>query len=226
MRVPVIIVATCLLSMVGCSKGTNSSGQGQQGATPAFRADTTVEADYKALKNALRDGDGETAASLVTASTLQEYEICRKLALDSSGTDFADLNQFTVLMVFQLRYLLERSRLAEMTGRDIFIWGVTSGMVKKETIEAIAIHKVQYDGSTAYATLTQNGQVATDALFTFRNEDSRWKLDMMEIARMGGKQLDSVREQARKTKVEMAVYLLERTYGAGIPPSILDGPLK
>jgi hypothetical protein len=73
---------------------------------------------------------------------------------------------------------------------------------------------------------TQHGKVAADALFTFRNEEGRWKLDMTEITRLGGEQLDEVRKSAGKTKVEMAVFLLERTYGEPIPPSILDGPLQ
>lgn len=235
------LIAFALFLVVGCSQNGNthldrrSSEAAPAGSdstvvtvdkSPSSQTMSTVEQDYAALKRALRDGDGKTAASLVTARTLQEYEKCRTLALDSSGTDFGELNQLTVMMVFQLRYLLAKAQLQEMSGREVFEWGVSGGMVKKDTLEAIQIHKVQYDDMAAFATVTQHGKVASDAMFNFRKEDGRWKLDMMEIARLGGNQLDEIRRLAGKTKVEMAVYLLERTYGEQIPPYILDGPLK
>lgn len=241
MRNTSLIIALALLYFVGCSKSTgtapdrlpsdamsseSSSTEVASNKHPTSDIGSTVEQDYAALKQALHDGDGPMAASLVTASTLAEYETCRKLALDSSDTDFAKLNQLAVVMVFQIRFLLAKSKLQEMTGREVFEWGVSGGMVKKDTLAAMELHKVQYDAATAYATVSQHGKVAADGLFTFRKEDGRWKLDMMEIARLGGNQLDKIRTQAGKSKVEMAVYLLERTYGQQIPPSILDGPLK
>ncbi len=155
-----------------------------------------------------------------------DYETFRKLALDSSGTDLAELNQLTVLIIFQLRYILEKSRLEKISGRELFEWGVASGLIDKNSVNAFAIHKVQYEGDTAYATVSRQGKFVTDVMFTFRKEDGEWKLDLMELARVGGDQLDKIRKEAGKTKVEMAVFLLEKQYGEEIPPRILDGPLK
>jgi hypothetical protein len=218
---PKLAVALAL-TLIFCGAGPGLSDAQE----PAPSGSTSIEDDYAALGKALRARDGDAAAALVTAGTLAEYETCRKLALDSEGADFADMNQLSVALVFQLRYLLERERLVQMTGRDVFAWGVKDGMVKLEVLDSVAIDKVQRDGRTAYATMAKDGQVAADVLFTFRNEEGRWKLDLSEIMNKVGKQLDAARERAGKTKVEMAVSLLEHTYGESIPPAILNGPLK
>jgi hypothetical protein len=227
MRTPNIIVMALLLFLfAACSKNDNPTPDVASAGPTGTQTESTVEQEYALLKKALREGDGKTAAALVTASTIQKYETCRKLALDSTGTDFEGIDQMSVLLIFQLRYSAEKSRLQKMSERDVFEWGVAEGMVKKETLEPIEIHKVQYDGSSAFATVTQQGKVARGELLTFRQEDGRWKLDMMAIWNVVGKQLDDVRKQAGKSKVEMAVYLLERTHRTSIPPAILNGPLK
>jgi hypothetical protein len=187
---------------------------------------STVQEDYATLKRALKDQEGKLAASLVTASTLAEYETCRKLALDSTGTDFANTNQMTVLLTFQLRYLLEKSKLQKMSGRDVFEWGVSDGLVKKDVIESIEISKVQYDEKTAFATLTQNGKLVSNEIFTFRKEEGYWKLDMNLLMQSVGKQLDAIRKPTGKTKVETALFFIEKTHGKGIPTSIMEGPVK
>lgn len=113
-----------------------------------------------------------------------------------------------------------------MSGRDIFEWGVSKGLVNKKTLSDISLHEVQHDGPVAYATVTNRGLVATDAAFTFRQEEGQWKIDIMGILHNAGSQLDAIRKQAGKSKVEMAIFLLERTYQKPISPSILNGPLK
>lgn len=67
----------------------------------ALTANTTsVEGAYATFRKALEAADAKSASALVTKSTLDEYEKCRKLALSSSDTDFSELNQLSVLMVF------------------------------------------------------------------------------------------------------------------------------
>jgi len=196
------------------------------GDTTTTDCTSAVEQDFEALKHALAQRDSTAASALVTHSTLHHYENCRILSVDSSTTDFADLDQLSVLLVLQLRFLLSKGELEQMDGKELFEWGVSNGLVKKDTFKSIQIHKVQCEGPTAMATVTKDGQIASDAKFTFRHENDRWKFDMTEVSRMASQQLDAVREQAGKTKIEMAIYLLENTHKEKIPPAILDGPLR
>jgi len=230
MRTASLILSISLSVALGCSKNDRGEREGEATTSTdasATAAASTVEDDYAALTKALREGDGKGASSLVTASTLEKYDSCRKLALDSAGVDFADLDPFTVFFIYQLRYLLEAAKLREMSGKDLFEWGVDSGLVNKDSLAAIGLNKVQYDGPVAYATLTQGGRAVQDGVFTFRKESGRWKLDMIEVLRMANAQLEKIRKDAGKSKVDFAIFMLERTYGAGnIPEAILNGPLK
>jgi hypothetical protein len=192
--------------------------------------DTAVANDirnaYAQLVRAVEGGDGKTATSLASKSTLDYYERCRRLAIDSKGVDFADLKQLDVILIFQLRYLLSRERLSGMNGSEVFAWGVESGLVKKEVFKAISLDRVHVDGNIAFASLRKNGQPVKVERFRFAKENGQWKFDFAFLMPAFEKVFDDVRATANKSKTELAVYLLEKTYKQPIPFAILDGPLK
>jgi hypothetical protein len=185
-----------------------------------------VRESYSQFAQALQERDAPAASRLVTKNTIDTYERCRVLALDSSKVDFEQLTQFEVLLAFQLRYLLSREKLASMNGQQVFCWGVAEGLVKQDTVKGISLNNVQVDGNVALATLRKNGQPAPGQVFRFVNEEGKWKLDLMHIIPGFEKAFKEVRDKAKKSKIELAVYLLERTYNQEIPYAILDGPLK
>ncbi len=212
-----LLTMLSLALLVGC---------GQKTQPESSSAGLAVQQSFAVLKTALRDGDGAGAAARVTPQTLELYERCRKLALDSTGTDFESLSQLEVLLTFQLRWLLPQARLETMDGAKVFEWGVEEGLVKKDTLAAIELDKVQPEGGKAMATLRNNGQPVTDLVFDFELHGNVWKLDFKRILHSSDSAFAALREQAGKTKIELAVYLLEQTYKTEVPPQILNGPLK
>lgn len=211
-----ILIVILVLSVIGCEKSQNTS----QTATSA------VQESFAVLKGALREGDGKEAVSRVTPATLDLYERCRKLALDSSHTDFESLSQLEVLLTFQLRWLLAKETLESMDGAAVFSWGVKEGLVKKQTLESIEIDNVQVEGHKAIATLINRGQPVTDLVFDFELHDGAWKLDFERVLKSSDRAFSELRKKADKTKIELAVYLIARTYNKEVPPQILKGPLK
>jgi hypothetical protein len=185
-----------------------------------------VRNEFEKLKQALNANDASAAADAVTQSTLDYYDSCRVLALDSKQIDFADVELLAVVLTYQLRYLCSRDELAQMQGSELFEWAVSSGLVDKSAISKLEIHSVQCDGATAFATLAVDGQVDPNCVFTFRWQSGRWKLDMPAAMRQVSRALEEVRSQAGKTKVEFAVFMLEQTYEEEISPAILMGPLR
>ncbi len=204
-------------ALLGCSKKER---------TTSAPAAPPVQQSFTTLKVALRDGDGTAAASRVTPQTLEMYEHCRKLALDSRGTDFESLSHLEVLLTFQLRWLLPKAKLESMDGADVFAWGVEEGLVKKDTLAAIELDKVQHEGGKAMASLRNQGQPVTGLVFDFELHDGVWKLDFKRILQSSDRVFAALRERAGKTKIELAVYLIEQTYKSEVPPQILNGPLK
>ncbi len=211
-----IIFAVTVLVLVGC-EAREDSGMG---------VNVAVEESFKTLKTALREGDGQTAVDHVTTTTVDIYERCRKLALDSSGTDFEAIGQLEVLLAFQLRWLLDKKTLESMNGSEVFVWAVDEGMVDKETLESIELDKLQVEGNKAMATLFNKGQPVTDLVLNFELQENQWKLDLMRVFKAVEPVFDALREETGRTKIELAIYLIERTYNDVVPPQILNGPLK
>ncbi|CAB5081879.1 hypothetical protein D3OALGA1CA_276 [Olavius algarvensis associated proteobacterium Delta 3] len=211
-----ILAAIFILSIIwtGTSQSTASKGT------------SDVKASFAILKNALRDGDGNKAAAYVTPKTLDLYERCRKLSLHSTDTDFEAISQLEVLLIFQLRWLLDIKTLKSMDGAAVFSWGVENGLVKKQTLAFIEIDNVQVEGNKAISTLLNRGQSVTDLVFNFELHDEIWKLDFERILRLSDNVFAELRKKAGKTKIELAIYLIERTYKKKVPSQILNGPLK
>lgn len=187
---------------------------------------SAVYRSFDTLKTAMRLGDGNTAASHVTPETLALYERGRKLALDSSSTDFESVPQVVVMLVFQLRWMLDKQSLEKMDGEGVFSWGVKNGLVSKTTLDAFELDDVQVDGVHAMATLRQNGQLVGDAVLKFRFHEDAWKVDFVQLMMQVERAFDAIREKSGKSKMEVAIYLLERTYRQEIPAQILKGPLR
>ena len=98
--------------------------------------------------------------------------------------------------------------------------------MKKDTLAAIELDKVQPEGGKATATLRKRGQPVTDLVFYFELHDGVWKLDFERMLQSTDRTFAALRQRAAKTKVELAGYLIEKTYKSHVPPQILNGPLK
>ena len=215
-RMPSVVVTTLL------SLATPALAQG----TPTPNA-AALRADYRAFTAAVLKQDGEAAAKYVTSGTLEVYERCRKLALDSEGKNLAELPQIDVLMVFQLRYLLSAAELKRIDAKALFAWGVKHGLVSRETFQGIELADVEVrNNNTGTAKLTKNSTPVNDLVFHFTKGDAHWQLDMQKVMAAAEPTLEKLRAETGKGKVELAVFLLERTHKKKIPPAILDGPLN
>lgn len=190
--------------------------------TPAW----AVRTSFEELKLALQSGQGLSASKLVTSGTIAMYEEGRKLALSSEGIDLEATSQTVVLLMFQLRYLSNKKELEKMNGLEVFSWGVANGLVKRDVLAAISLDKVQVEKDEAFATLLKNGSPLPDFLFRFKKQNNQWKLAMNEITKATEIAFKNLREKSGKSKIELAIFIMERTYGKSIPPSILNGPLR
>lgn len=234
--IPTALVSLLFFSLctLGCRRPVAEPSAGnaqvkQESHAPAVRASKSsadIREAYTRFVQALQSRNGPGAADLVSKRTINLYARCRSVALDSSGIDLEELSQFEVLLVMQLRYLLTRRELKSMSGRDVFCWGVGEGMVKLDTVEGIALDKVQVDSDVAFATLRKAGQPVGSAAFRFVNENAGWKFDLYYIGQAMEPVFQKLRSEASKSKIELAIFLLERTYAQEIPFDILNGPLR
>lgn len=208
------VVVLLLVMLAACGKPAPNSPE------------AALRESFRALKAAFRNNLGQEAARHVTTETLDMYERCRKLALDSSGTDLESLPQMEVLMVMQLRWLVAKADLQKMDGAGVFAWGVENGLAKKETLESLELDKVEIAGDKATATLLRENKPMPDLTFVFAMQDGVWRLDFTRIFAQTEPLFAADRKQNGKTKVQEAVGSLQASYKKDVPPEIFTGPLK
>lgn len=186
-----------------------------------------VRASYGEFISALFSGDVQKASYYVCDNLFDYYEEARRLALYGDTDTIEQESQVKILVVFQLRYLLSRQDLKNMTsGRDVYEWGVASGLVKKDVMKQFALNKIQINGDRAFASILKNGTPVKEFGFNFKNENGVWKIDMVKLLDQSTMALDKFRQNTGKSKVELALYLLERTYGKQVPSDILEGKFQ
>jgi hypothetical protein len=233
------IVVGVLVIASGCAEQPGKTTAGANAETAASSTELaaakesesnavkpTVRQDYAKLRAALERGDGKTAATLVSADTIALYDNCRSLAVSAPESTLRPLDQMSVVLVLQLRYLLPKQELQTMTGADLFAWGVEKGLLKKNTVEGIDITGVEFNGSRAAASLTKAGKPLDSSRFDFVQEDNHWKLDMLPIIDAGNVALEAARAESGGSRVDLAMDVLTQTYNKPMPPEILQGPLR
>jgi hypothetical protein len=188
--------------------------------------EVAVRESFRGLKSAFRNGLGQEASKHVTTGTLDMYERCRKLALDSSGTNLESLPQIEVLLVLQLRWLLSKAELEKMDGAGVFAWGVERGLAKKETLESMELDKIQVTGRWATASVRSQDQPVSGQSLAFELQDGVWGLDFVQVLALTEPLFARLRAESRKNKADQAAAILQTSYKMDIPPGIFTGPLK
>jgi len=103
---------------------------------------------------------------------------------------------------------------------------VKNGLIKKQVLDAIELDNVQVEGKKAFATLRNQGKPVNDLVFEFELHEGTWKLDLKKVLNQAEHAWAELRQKANKSKIELSIFLLERTYKQDIPSQILNGPLK
>jgi hypothetical protein len=166
------------------------------------------------------------AADFVSKETLDRYDRCRLAAIDSTGMNFNDFTQLEVMLILQFRYLLSKDELQGLTGRELFCWAIRTNLANAESINGVSIDGVQIDGDIAFATLSKDGVPARGEFSRFVREEMGWKFDLSHTFDAVEHRIAPIRQQAGKSKIEFAVFLMERKYKEHISPDILRGPLR
>ena len=182
-----------------------------------------VVAVYKNYLESVKIKDGAVASNCVSKEVVDLYNRCYKYALNSKDLDFESLSQMEVVLIFTIRYFATEQELLAVS--DPFAWGVKKGLVKLNGADQLTIDNVTFSGNKAIATLLKNRVPITDAVFYFSQENGTWKWNMLNLMEATEPIFENLRTKARKSKVELAIYLIERTYSSKVSPQILNGPI-
>lgn len=192
----------------------------------AAESDAGVRDLFTKLKTAVKSGNGNGAADLVSSDTIALCEQARTLALSSAGVDLESSPQTTVFLVFVLRYYAPSQELRTMHGKEVIAWAVSKGLVPKDAVNSLSIDRVHTQGIGAFASMLVNGQPAPEAFLHFSKETNQWRVDAAAMS--PALEVFSLQQQwtLGKTKIDVAADLMNMVYGVTVPRSIIKGPLK
>jgi len=142
--------------------------------------DEATEADvldaFERYREALLVFDGETAATVASASTLDWYDELLDVAI--SADDSAFLNEVSIidgLSVIAMRARFGADLLEVADGRELFIRGVEEGMVG-ESVKTMQFERIDITGEDEAAGVLGGLPVAR-----FVVEAGTWRFDMYEL---------------------------------------------
>jgi hypothetical protein len=132
-------------------------------------AQADIEKTFQKYRTALLNGDGEAAWDVLDSQTTKFYSNALQdaLALPKSELErFSFVHKFTVL---RLRQEFRNPILQGLTGKAVFVIGVTNGWISVSEVKALkTLHKISVQGRNAIGFLPQAPE--TPAFFSFRKE--------------------------------------------------------
>ena len=206
-------VAFALLgSALGCSDSPKQSnadkpatGQPQTPTKSAAEDRAGVQGAFDRYRRAIANSDGQKAAEVMAAATIQEYQNYREWALtaDKASLSQQRVDQQRQVLFYRLR--LKAEQLEAMDGKALFTHAVNEEWVGKESVAALSLGDIHVAGNRATAKIIVSGKPTTSE-FDFVKEGEAWRLDMSRFSKAIGERLA---EQVKKTGKTIDEYLLE-----------------
>lgn len=191
---------------------------GRPVAEPEKNKAKSVELDgelhkvYDGYKNAVLNGNGGEAAYFISSNTISYYSSVLDLVQNADSSKLilcGLLEKFTVLAI---RQTVDWGRLRAMNGKDLFIYAIENGMIGKD-ISKSSLGEVEHKhGNLA------SGELLIDLNHTkkhvlFYKEDGRWRLDLIDILKENGENLNKMMGQPGLNENIRMVLFFKQVFG-------------
>ncbi len=193
--------------------------------TPSAKeAPAEVQAAFKMYRQALLDGDGEAAWSVIDSHTTRFYGQMLRDSLSLPARDLNRLDYIHRLTVLRLRTEFRKPQLQALTGRDVFVLAVTNGWISKSTVQSVpALQRVTVNGRYAQGYLPVDPRVP--ALY-FIYEDSQWKLALWKTFEIANGAIRQMKQESGLSEKEFLLNMLRGVSKFEVSDRIFDGPLE
>ena len=205
------------------------STQAEEAAPDSEEAE--VRRVFQAYKDALLEGDGETAAGLVDSGTLAYFESIQSLALAGSEEEVRARPFVDRLLVVTMRHELDRDMLATMDLEDLLRHAIAAGWIGKASIRQLDIGEVEISGDEATGLAltggapppSQDGEI--DPLrYSFIREDGVWKFRFGSLVASLNRVITQFAQQMGANEDDLIFTLVQAISGRQVLPDIWSGP--
>ncbi|MFN2589894.1 MAG: hypothetical protein ABR518_03900 [Actinomycetota bacterium] len=202
-----------VMSAAACS-GSDASGDEAQ-----------VRAAFRTYKQAVLSGNGEAAAGVVTADTIEFYDRIRALALSADSEAVHGYSMINRLSIAAFRLLVSADTLRSLSGRQLFAYAVEHGIgIDQEGVTGLELDGVDVFGNTAKAKVVVRGD-ETPLEVEFNKERGAWKFDIEGLLGFADLALQEAADKVGIPEDELIYRALEAGSGRHVDASIWD-PLQ
>ena len=217
-------VAVCALA------GSVVMGQEPEPSPEASPEQAEVRDVFNSYKNALLQGDGESAARLVDSDTLEYFRSIQSLALEGDAESVKARAFVDRLLVVTMRHELDPETLAAMDLEDLLRHAIEAGWIAKASILQLGIGEVTVEGEEASAVALVNGVVppAEEGVeplsYAFVRENAEWKFRFSSLVEGLNHVISAFTAQMGADEDDMIFTLVQALSGRQVLPEIWDAP--
>jgi hypothetical protein len=157
-----VLGALTVVALVGCDKEAPEKD--------------AIRLSWKRIDQANESKDGETAASLFTASSIERYRPLIKLGLDGKKKDLEGLDAWDLSEVFLMRICATRKELEALDPRAYVVHATSQGWYVTGESQTAEPGKIRITGEKATVHF-YDGSKPTGDTGTFLKEGGVWKWD-------------------------------------------------
>ena len=212
-----------LLATVGCREGdpTGGAATGTEAAAAADGAEASQA--FAAYQEAVVEGRGADAASLVTVGTIDHYDRLRRLAVSATVDDLAAEPMVDRLAVALFRTRFPLADLEASDGAGMLATAVDAGMIGRQ-VGALAAGDVAVDPTGERATVTAVDAAGRRVEVPLTREGSGWKVDLTALLPAADAGLRELAAAQGLSENELILATVAAATGVTIGPEIFDPP--
>ncbi|CAM3026769.1 hypothetical protein SAXI111661_14905 [Saccharomonospora xinjiangensis] len=217
-----------VLGLSGCSgsSGTPSGEAAPAGSSQSRAADEQAIRDtFERYRTALREQDGESVTSLVTAGTLDYYGELAGLTATGGPEEIGARGMTDRMNVAMLRHRLGAGKAEGMDGKALLIFAAKGGLVDKSAVEDFSLGEITVRGDTAVAAVSPSHRDGPQLPpRTFARESGQWRVDLLPMIENTDKTLAQLAEKYKLTEDEVIFKLVSAATGKQVGQSIFARP--
>jgi hypothetical protein len=215
-----LVLLIVVLSVASCSE---HDARKKHAPSEAYDAHEEIAAVFQEYRRALLANDGQAAWSVIDSHSQDYYAEALRDALSMPRADLDRLDLLHKFMVLRFRQEFRKPQLQQLTGREVFVLGVTNGWISKSTVQEIkTLHRVTVDDRYAAAYLQE---APTVPAFHFIREGTEWKLSLWRNFELANAAMDQARRQSSLSERDFVIELLKNVSKYAVDERIFDRPL-
>ncbi|WP_298182912.1 hypothetical protein [Saccharomonospora sp.] len=217
------------LTSTACSDGGDASSEAATQSTSTESTAATpdelgqLREMFDDYREALRNGDGEAAAELVTTSTIDHYGDLATLAATGGPEEIGEQGPIDRMTVALLRHDLATEEIEAMDGVALFTYAVEKDVIDESTIASLELDEATVADDRAIATVKGEGAPEGSELAFVRESDS-WRLDLISMIEVSDKVIVELAKQRDVDEDELVLQLASATAGDTVEKTVFERP--